>query len=186
MRTDGRIDRRSEDYKFSFIKKIIIVPLQLELTPSLHSSLRQPNSLGMAGNLMTSALRRNVLGAHLSASRAATGPFHRMAPSLVASQQSFSTSFGSTPIVMQSASDESSYAKDVTPMEGEVAAVNLYDGHYSDHLKEAQTKVRTDTYGPDGERPPQKKNCTHPFKVGESAAAPSRCRHFIRVVIAWG
>ena len=32
-------------------------------------------------------------------------------------------------------------------MEGGVAAVNLYDGHYADHTKEAQTKVRVDTYG---------------------------------------
>jgi len=32
-------------------------------------------------------------------------------------------------------------------MEGDKAPVNLYDGHYSDHMKEAQTKVRTFTYG---------------------------------------
>ena len=44
----------------------------------------------------------------------------------------------------------SSYEKDVTPMEGEKPPVNLYDGHYSDHMKEAQTKVRTFTYGEDG------------------------------------
>ena len=35
-------------------------------------------------------------------------------------------------------------------MEGEEAPVNLYDGHYSDHTKAAQTKVRTYTYGEDG------------------------------------
>ena len=44
----------------------------------------------------------------------------------------------------------SSYEKDVTPMEGEKPKVNLYDGHYSDHMKEAQTKVRTYTYGDEG------------------------------------
>jgi len=31
--------------------------------------------------------------------------------------------------------------------QGDKAPVNLYDGHYSDHMKEAQTKVRTFTYG---------------------------------------
>jgi len=36
-------------------------------------------------------------------------------------------------------------------MEGEEAPVNLYDGHYSDHTKAAQTKVRTYTYGEDGD-----------------------------------
>ena len=41
----------------------------------------------------------------------------------------------------------SSYEKNITKMEGHTAPVNLYDGHYSDHMKEAQTKVRTDTYG---------------------------------------
>eukprot|EP00927_Polykrikos_kofoidii_P080615 TRINITY_DN77513_c0_g1_i1.p1 TRINITY_DN77513_c0_g1~~TRINITY_DN77513_c0_g1_i1.p1 ORF type:complete len:311 (+),score=65.91 TRINITY_DN77513_c0_g1_i1:132-1064(+) len=45
----------------------------------------------------------------------------------------------------------SSYEKDVTLMEGEKAKVNLYDGHYSDHTKAAQTKVRTMTYGADGD-----------------------------------
>ena len=35
-------------------------------------------------------------------------------------------------------------------MQGKVAEVNLYDGHYSDHLKEAQSKVRIFTYGKDG------------------------------------
>ena len=37
-------------------------------------------------------------------------------------------------------------------MEGEKPKVNLYDGHYSDHMKEAQTKVRTYTYGENGAR----------------------------------
>ena len=41
----------------------------------------------------------------------------------------------------------SSYEKNVTKMEGDVAPVNLYDGHYADHMQEAQTKVRTYTYG---------------------------------------
>jgi|UniRef100_A0A7S4GI67 ubiquinone/menaquinone biosynthesis C-methylase UbiE len=45
----------------------------------------------------------------------------------------------------------SSYEKDVTLMEGEKPKVNLYDGHYSDHMKAAQTKVRIDTYGEDGD-----------------------------------
>jgi len=36
-------------------------------------------------------------------------------------------------------------------MEGEKPKVNLYDGHYSDHMKEAQTKVRTYTYGDNGD-----------------------------------
>jgi hypothetical protein len=27
-------------------------------------------------------------------------------------------------------------------MEGATSKVNLYDGHYSDHMKEAQTKAR--------------------------------------------
>jgi len=36
-------------------------------------------------------------------------------------------------------------------MQGKVAEVNLYDGHYSDHLKEAQSKVRIFTYGKDGD-----------------------------------
>ena len=48
----------------------------------------------------------------------------------------------------------SSYEKDVTPMEGEKPKVNLYDGHYSDHMKEAQTKVRTYTYGDNGNAQP--------------------------------
>eukprot|EP00929_Paragymnodinium_shiwhaense_P014797 TRINITY_DN12275_c0_g1_i1.p1 TRINITY_DN12275_c0_g1~~TRINITY_DN12275_c0_g1_i1.p1 ORF type:complete len:320 (-),score=103.53 TRINITY_DN12275_c0_g1_i1:475-1434(-) len=45
----------------------------------------------------------------------------------------------------------SSYEKDVTLMEGEKPKVNLYDGHYSDHKKAAQTKVRTATYGDEGD-----------------------------------
>lgn len=36
-------------------------------------------------------------------------------------------------------------------MEGEKPKVNLYDGHYSDHAKAAQTKVRIATYGSDGD-----------------------------------
>jgi len=46
---------------------------------------------------------------------------------------------------------QSSYKKDVTLMEGEKSKVNLYDGHYSDHMKAAQTKVRIDTYGSAGD-----------------------------------
>ena len=55
----------------------------------------------------------------------------------------------------------SSYEKNVTKMEGEEAPVNLYDGHYSDHTKAAQTKVRTYTYGEDGW-------CRSPSPVGLS------------------
>lgn len=36
-------------------------------------------------------------------------------------------------------------------MGGEKPKVNLYDGHYSDHTKAAQTKVQIDTYGKNGD-----------------------------------
>lgn len=45
----------------------------------------------------------------------------------------------------------SSYTKDLTKMEGKLSDVNLYDGHYSDHAKRAQTQVRLDTYGTNGD-----------------------------------
>eukprot|EP00961_Rhodomonas_salina_P207434 2800003-Rhodomonas_salina.3 len=56
-------------------------------------------------------------------------------------------------LAARSFSEKSSYEKDVTPMQGKVSQVNLYDGHYSDHMAAAQSKVRIHTYGEGGESP---------------------------------
>jgi hypothetical protein len=87
-------------------------------------------------------------------SRAAPRTAHGFqGPSQVLSRRAFPCGTRLVSSSSPSSAQVSSYEKDVTPMGGEKPKVNLYDGHYSDHTKAAQTKVRIDTYGKNGSCP---------------------------------